>query len=176
MDSFALGYQLEGNSRELGFLVKPDQRNTPKVKAFMKSINVTTPNNIIPITSDYSGDGGGTTIEINVRSLAGIQFFLSHGVIIPDEDLNKGRVQITKTADGEIFDWGNVLSDLFIVHSSKDKPKNAGVAVQYRGHWFYIKDNDMHSKYTLMLLNQISALQSGTVEKAGPVLTLPVSQ
>ena len=176
MDSFALGYQLEGDFRQLGFLVKPDQRNTPKVKAFMKSINVTTPNNIIPITSDYSGDGGGTTIEINVRSLAGIQFFLSHGVIVPDEDLNKGRVQITKTADGKIFDWGNVLSDLFIVHSSKDKPKNAGVAVQYRGHWFYIKDNDMQSKYTLMLLNQISALQSGTVEKAGPVLTLPVSQ
>jgi len=27
-----------------------------------------------------------------------------------------------------------------------------------------------------MLLNQISALQSGNVEKTGPVLTLPVSQ
>jgi hypothetical protein len=34
----------------------------------------------------------------------------------------------------------------------------------------------MESKYTLMLLNQISALQSGNLEKVGPVLTLPVSQ
>jgi hypothetical protein len=137
---------------------------------------VKTLNNIIPITSDYSGDGGGNTIEINVRSLAGIQFFLSHGVMVPKEDIDKGRVQITKTSTGEVFDWNNVLSDLFVVHSSKDKPESSGVSVQYRGHWFYIKDNDMQSKYTLMLLNQISALQSGTVEKAGPVLTLPVSQ
>ena len=176
MDSFTLGYQLEGDSGRLGFLVKPSQRNTPEVKAFLDAINVKTPNNIIPITSDYSGDGGGNTIEINVRSLAGIQFFLSHGVMVPKEDIDKGRVQITKTSTGEVFDWNNVLSDLFVVHSSKDKPESSGVSVQYRGHWFYIKDNDMQSKYTLMLLNQISALQSGTVEKAGPVLTLPVSQ
>ena len=33
----------------------------------------------------------------------------------------------------------------------------------------------MQSKYTLMLLNQISALQSGKIEKSGPILTLPVS-
>jgi hypothetical protein len=176
MDSFTLGYQLEGDSRRLGFLVKPSQRNTPEVMAFLDAINVKTLNNIIPITSDYSGDGGGNTIEINVRSLAGIQFFLSHGVMVPKEDIDKGRVQITKTSTGEVFDWNNVLSDLFVVHSSKDKPESSGVSVQYRGHWFYIKDNDMQSKYTLMLLNQISALQSGTVEKAGPVLTLPVSQ
>ena len=69
-----------------------------------------------------------------------------------------------------------VLSDLFTVYSSKEKPDNASVKVQYRGNWFYIRDNDMQSKYTLMLLNQISALQSGVIEKVGPVLTIPVSQ
>ena len=45
------------------------------------------------------------------------------------------------------------------LYSSKEKPNNASVKVQYRGNWFYIRDNDMQSKYTLMLLNQISALQ-----------------
>ncbi|MDA9642721.1 hypothetical protein N9S84_01360, partial [Nitrosomonadales bacterium] len=84
--------------------------------------------------------------------------------------------KVTKTKDGQNFNWQNILSDLFVVYSQKEKPINASVKVKYRGHWFFIKDNDMESKYTLMLLNQITALQSGSLEKVGPVLTLPVSK
>jgi hypothetical protein len=176
IDSFTLGYQLEGNSKKFALLIKDNQRKSELVMKFLNDINVTSDNNIIPITPNYTGMDGTQEIELNIRSLAGIQFFLSHGVIIPQEDLDKGRVQITKNDRGEMFDWGEVLSDLFQVHSSKERPINASVAVQYQNHWFYIKDNDMQSKYTLMLLNQISALQSGAVVKAGPILTLPVSQ
>jgi len=175
-DSFTLGYQLDGNAKKFGLLIKDKQRQSASVLKFLNSINITTDNNIIPITPNYTGVDSTQEIELNIRSLAGIQFFLSHGIIIPKEDLDKGRVQITKNNKGEMFDWGEVLSDLFQVHSSKEKPINASVSVQYQKHWFYIKDNDMQSKYTLMLLNQISALQSGTVVKAGPILTLPVSQ
>ena len=175
-DSFTLGYQLDGGTKKFALLIKNKQRGSELVGKFLNNINIKTNNNIIPITPNYSGVDSAQEIELNIRSLAGIQFFLSHGVIIPKEDLDKGRVQITKNDKGEMFDWGEVLSDLFEVHSSKERPLNASVAVQYQNHWFYIKDNDMQSKYTLMLLNQISALQSGTVVKAGPILTLPVSQ
>ena len=175
-DSFTLGYQSDGGSKKFGLLIKNNQRESEPVKKFLRDINIKTENNIIPITPNYSGVDSTQEIELNIRSLAGIQFFLSHGVIIPKEDLDKGRVQITKNNQGEMFDWGEVLSNLFVVHSSREKPINSSVAVRYQNHWFYIKDNDMQSKYTLMLLNQISALQSGTVIKAGPILTLPVSQ
>tara|TARA_Y100000022_G_scaffold185418_1_gene181199 strand:- start:92 stop:1210 length:1119 start_codon:yes stop_codon:yes gene_type:complete len=175
-DSFTLGYRLEDDSNKFGFLIKPSQRNNEEVKRFLNLIKINTTDNIIPITANYRGQANREVIEINLRSLAGIQFFLSHGIIIPKEDLDQGRVQITKNNSGEIFDWNNVLSGLFTVYSSKDKPDSASVSVQYRGNWFYIKDNDMQSKYTLMLLNQISALQSGVIEKVGPVLTIPVSQ
>ena len=175
-NSFTLGYQIEGSSEKLGLLIKRNQRESDAVQKFLDAINISTDNNIIPITPHYTGMDSTKEIELNIRSLAGIQFFLSHGVIIPEEDLEKGRVQITKNDKGEIFDWGDVLSNLIIVHSSKERPKNSSVAVQYNSHWFYIKDNDMQSKYTLMLLNQISALQSGKVIRAGPILTLPVSQ
>ena len=175
-DSFTLGYRLEDDSSKLGFLIKPSQRNNEEVKKFLTLINIQNTNNIIPITTNYRGQTNQQTIEMNIRSLAGIQFFLSHGIIIPKEDLDMGRVQITKNNSGEIFDWNKVLSGLFTVYSSKEKPNNASVKVQYRGNWFYIRDNDMQSKYTLMLLNQISALQSGVIEKVGPILTIPVSQ
>ncbi len=176
LDAFSFGYRVDGDTNSLGLLLKSQHRDSKEVASFLKSINVKTKNSIIPIINKSNGQITTDSIEFNVRSLAGIQFFLSHGVIIPEEDLMKGRVQITKTSMGELFDWNNVLSGLFVVHSSKDRPTDAVVAVQYRGYWFYIRDNDMDSKYTLMLLNQISALQSGNVEKTGPVLTLPVSQ
>jgi len=176
LDAFSFGYRVDGDPNSLALLLKPQHRDSEEVASFLKSINVKTKNTIIPIINKSSGQSTTDSIEINVRSLAGIQFFLSHGIIIPEDDLKNGRVQITKTPMGEPFDWNNVLSDLFVVYSSKDRPTDAVVSVQYRGYWFYIKDNDMDSKYTLMLLNQISALQSGKVEKAGPILTLPVSQ
>ena len=175
-DSFALGYRLEKDSSKLGFLIKPTHRETSTVQKFLDLIQIENNNNIIPITTNTYGNSKRNNIELNLRSLAGIQFFLSHGVIVPKADLALGRVTITKTDAGDIFDWNDVLSNLFTVHSSKERPKDASVSVQYRNHWFYIKDNDMESKYTLMLLNQISALQSGTLEKIGPVLTIPVTQ
>ena len=61
------------------------------------------------------------------------------------------------------------------IKSQPEEPTNAAVAVQYRNSWFYIDDSDMDSKYTFMLLDTLTALQAGEIERAGPLLTLPVS-
>ena len=170
------GYQSDGSTKEMALMIKPKYRESEEINELLASLNILTKRTIIPISTDYSGIDERSNIEISLRSLAGIQFFLSHGVLIPEDDLSNHRVKITKKKNGESFDWQDILSDLFVVYSGKEKPANASIKVQYRGYWFYIKDNDMESKYTLMLLNQISALQSGKIEKAGPILTLPVSQ
>ena len=172
----SFGYQLEGDSNKLALLIKEKFSESMEVKSLLTALNLSTRDTIIPLTTDFSSGMDGESIEINLRSLAGIQFFLSHGVLIPNDDIINSRVKVTKTKDGGNFNWQDILSDLFVVYSKKEKPNNASVKVKYRGHWFFIKDNDMESKYTLMLLNQISALQSGNLEKVGPVLTLPVSQ
>ena len=172
----SFGYQLEGDSKQLALLIRKKFSESNEVKSLLTALNLSTRNTIIPLTTNFSSGAEGATIEINLRSLAGIQFFLSHGVLIPNDDIINSRIKVTKTKDGKNFNWQNILSDLFVVYSQKEKPSNASVKVKYRGHWFFIKDNDMESKYTLMLLNQISALQSGNLEKVGPVLTLPVSQ
>ena len=172
----SFGYQLQGDGDKLALIIRKKFSKSKEVKKLLAALYLTTSNTIIPLTTNFSSGAEGENIEIDLRSLAGIQFFLSHGVLIPNDDIINNRVKITKTEDGQNFNWQNILSDLFVVHSQKEKPRNASVKVKYRGHWFFIKDNDIESKYTLMLLNQISALQSGNLEKVGPVLTLPVSQ
>ena len=172
----SFGYQLQDDEKKIALIIRNKFSESKDVKNLLASLNLSTTNTIIPLTTNFSSGAEGENIEINLRSLAGIQFFLSHGVLIPHDDIINNRVKVTKTEDGQNFNWQNILSDLFVVYSQKEKPSNASVKVKYRGHWFFIKDNDMESKYTLMLLNQISALQSGDLEKVGPVLTLPVSQ
>ena len=74
-----------------------------------------------------------------------------------------------------MFDWHLAVGELLDIKSQDAPPANAAVAVEYRDSWFYIDDSDLESKYTFMLLRQLSALQAGSIERAGPVLTLPVS-
>jgi len=63
----------------------------------------------------------------------------------------------------------------FVVHWIIERPKNALVAVEHRGKWFYIDDSDQVSKNTFSALydlyNFVVGPAGGT---SGPVLTLPV--
>jgi len=113
-------------------------------------------------------------IGLEMRSLSGIMFFLAHAVQVPQGDLEAGHVAITRHPDGQPFEWSDVLGDLLVIRSSPQRPTNATFAVSYRGSWFYIDDSDIQSKYTFMLLSQLTAIQAGDIERAAPVLTLPV--
>jgi len=113
-------------------------------------------------------------VGLEMRSLSGIMFFLSHAVEVPKDDLEAGRVAITRQKDGRPFDWSDVLGDLLVIKSSSEEPANAAWAMPYRGSWFYIDDSDIQSKYTFMLLTQLTAIQAGEIQRTAPVLTLPV--
>jgi len=115
------------------------------------------------------------SVGIELRSLLGTFFFASHGVEVPANDLAMGRAMTTMDKSGMPFDWSLVVGDLVSIQSKTKKPDNAQVAIQYRGSWFYIDDSDLNTKYSFLLLDQLAALLGGKVEKAGPILTLPVS-
>ena len=114
-------------------------------------------------------------IGFEMRPLIGIMFFLAHAVEVPQPDQAAGRVTVTRDGDGQPFDWSRVTGDLLVIKSQAERPANAAVAVPYRGSWFYIDDSDMNSKNTFMLLGALTALQSGSIERSGPLLTLPVT-
>ena len=117
----------------------------------------------------------GDTISIRTRSLMSIFFFLSQHVEAPPSHTSAGLVTVTRNRDGSAFDWSNTLGGgLFHIRQSEDRPDMAFLAIPYRGHWFYIADNDLESKSTFMLLTQLFRLQAGAAKSIGPALTIPL--
>jgi hypothetical protein len=74
-----------------------------------------------------------------------------------------------------LFNWDKTAGgSLFHIHQSEKQPDMTFVTIPYRGQWFYLTDNDLESKSTFMLLNQLFRLQAGAAKSAGPTLILPV--
>ena len=100
------------------------------------------------------------SIEIVTRSLLGVMFYLSEAVEVPEKDIVEGRVTVTKTDEGEVFDWAEITGELLRIHNSSNQPVDVSLLIFYRNYWFYINDSDLISKSTFSLLAQIYALQS----------------
>jgi hypothetical protein len=113
-------------------------------------------------------------VGIRCRSLLGVLFFLSTAVEPPAPHVKAGLLTITKDEDGRPFDWSTFTGKVMTIHSSKERPADAAVAVPYRGWWFYLADNDQNSKITFNLLNILFQLQATTASGKSPVLTLSV--
>lgn len=113
-------------------------------------------------------------VGIRCRSLLGIFYFLSQSVEPPAPHIEAGLVTVTKDDHGQPFDWSKVTGRAMAIHSQQERPQSASVAVQYRGWWFYIADDDESSKVTFSLVNILFSLQSATGKGKSPVLTLPV--
>ena len=117
---------------------------------------------------------GNETIYMNLRSVLQIMTFLSKGVCVPDDHVISGVAPMTLDADGQPFDWTQVTAGNFVVHAQKHRPKNAEVAVQYRGYWFFIASDDVKSRAMLAILEVFFALQESGDQPRGPLLTLPL--
>jgi len=126
------------------------------------------------VLAERQGPGGGNLINLRTRSLAGVLYFLSQAVEVPQADVEAGRVTVTRDASGAVFDWGRVTEGVMRIRSSGSRPESAAVAVHYRGSWFYIDDADLDSKSTFSMVAQLYALQAGNARGLRPVLTLPV--
>lgn len=110
------------------------------------------------------------SIVLSTRALIAGMTYLSQGVDVPKRDILAGKVRQTETADGQPFDWQDLLGSVFKVSCSSEEPDDAAVAIYYRNSWFYIADNDLDSKSTFMLLTQLIALHS-TPAPAGPAFS-----
>jgi hypothetical protein len=117
---------------------------------------------------------GRDTVYLNMRSVLQIMTFLSKGVCIPEEHVRAGIAPVTPGPDGQPFDWTRVMAGNFFVHAQKHRPRDAEVAVPYRGYWFYIATDDVKSRATLAILEILFALQESDGKNVGPLLTLPL--
>jgi len=114
------------------------------------------------------------SLAVRTRSMMGVLFYLSHNTQVPEADEQGGLVTVTQTAAGERFDWNKVTGSLLKVGSAAQRPPDAFIAVQHRGVWFYIRNSDLESKSTFMLLSQLFNLQAGQIKTVAPALTIGV--
>ena len=167
------GYQGDGDERLLALRIEPEAAGSPALADLSSLTGLSPVAGIVAL--DHSGKRRRPdALRLELRSLAGVMFFLSHAVDLPQRDIDAGRVTVTRTEGGEPFDWRLVVGDLLQIKSQDRAPANATIAVKYRDTWFYIDDSDIESKYTFILLQQLQALQAGNIERTGPVLTVPV--
>jgi hypothetical protein len=115
-------------------------------------------------------------VGVRCRSLLSVLYFLSQSVEVPLPDVQAGLVTVTVDPEGRPFDWSRVTGKVMAIHSQKERPEKAYVAVQYRDWWFYIADDDQSSKATFSLLNILFSLQSETGKGRSPLLTLPIGK
>ncbi len=127
-----------------------------------------------PDTRDDETYDSETEIEINVRSGYQIMSFLSKGVDVPEKHLASGVAPSFCGQDGRRFDPRQLTRGFFHVCVQKHRPWHTTLAVHYRGHWFYVAEEDAMSRAVVNMLEMILGLQLQE-RSQGPVLTLPIN-
>lgn len=109
---------------------------------------------------------GHDEVTIRMHSLVELMGLLSTGVETPAEGA------------GDAGDSSHAESHQpFVplrVHCVSDRPVGAFVAVEFRGHWYYLADDDRAGKQAFGLLNYLFQMQASQNQGAGPLLTVPI--
>ncbi|MBW1779968.1 MAG: hypothetical protein JRL30_04445 [Deltaproteobacteria bacterium] len=117
-----------------------------------------------------------TRLNVVTRSMNDILFYIAQAVEVPPCHVKKKLVTTTLRPDGTTFDWSELHREQIRIRWSESRPEDAYISVHHRGFWFYIKDSDLDSKSTFLLLQMLGDLQAGTTPSTAPVLTLPVAR
>jgi len=163
------------SSSELLLSVLPDGRKMHEFKQFTQLLQLD-PNTEPYIVRRGYLRGAENVITITTRPIMSSMFYLGQSIDVPD-DVRKSGIVHSGLADddkGEPFDWSVVHKELFRVRSSREKPENAYVSIQYGNYWYYIDNSDVDSKETLTMLSIVLTLKAGGEGSSAPVLTLPV--
>jgi hypothetical protein len=172
-DSINISYHEEKGVPQLTLHINEEDKNREEAKQFALAVNVE-PGKTRYVLTFTPAFNKTDQIKIVTRSLLGIMFYLSQAVEVPREDVLQGKVTVTKTPDGKIFDWKDVTGDLLRISPLSENHQKESKSVYYRGTWFYIDDSDLSSKSTFSLLAQIFSLQAGKIQNNAPLLTLPI--
>ncbi|MBT5410094.1 MAG: hypothetical protein HOK75_07515 [Phycisphaerae bacterium] len=109
-----------------------------------------------------------STLVLGTRSMQDILTYASLDIDIPSELADQALIN-THPKDAEVED------KLLHIRTSLYRPRNASVAVEYHGAWFYVQADDLQSKATFLLIQMLMGMQSGASSSGAPVLTIPIS-
>lgn len=161
--------EVDPNALQITF--PSDGEDADRLAGILKGVKMHNGNYILNMQQDFNEKA---EIGILTRSLLSSMYYLSLGVQVPEQDMARGVVGTTHDPEGNHFYWEDVIGDLITIYTSSCYPENAYLSVQYRGHWFFIKDNDIDSKNTFVLLQQVYNLQARQQETDAPLLSIPL--
>ena len=172
------GYDLladnQSNQFKLIVSLHPEFINSPAALKFKKLMKIPLNSRDIVFTQNIHLTQK-NEVRTTTRSILGVMTFLSHAVVSPPEDIQKGYLHQTYYENGKLFNWDNLLNGLMRINYSNTRPADAYVSVRSHGHWFYIDNKDLSSKNTFTILAELIHLSSGhESSQTEPVLTLPV--
>lgn len=153
-------------------------KNHPKILLLYKLLGFTNAPDTIHLVDDPSiANTQDAIIAFRQRTFLNVLYYLRNAVEISPDMVEQGLIELPRYKNGRVYDTTIITKGLMKIYMSDKIPtRNANIAVHYRNHWFYIKDNDLSSKRTLTMLQLILNLTSGNkpIAQAAPVLTIPV--
>jgi hypothetical protein len=123
---------------------------------------------------NYGGySGKGDEIDMMTRSMLQIMLEFAAVVQVPEADVLEGK------ATPGLIDTpgaGALNGPPLRVLVTDAPPRDAHVAVQYDGRWFWISDTDIQSKYTFGIIMLLFSIADTGARGAAPVVTIPANQ
>jgi hypothetical protein len=107
-------------------------------------------------------------VAVVTRSMMEIMVQLGFGIDLPPEHVASGRVLPGKWQAGEAE-----AKPLVHIRSGPDAPADTYTAVRYKGHWYWIDENDLASKRIFTFLMILFSLAETGQGPAAPVVTVP---
>lgn len=108
-------------------------------------------------------------VAVLTRSLLHQMATMAAEVEAPPEDVSQGRA----SPGWESVAHGTNAVRLVRIHSSKSKPSDAFVAVNYRNYWFWIDDRDLKSKRVFSFMMMLFTLADTGEKEPLPLITIP---
>lgn len=115
-----------------------------------------------------NGSSENALIQIQLRSALDVIRIASRSIEVPEEDTKSG---VAPALASQYEDENRLMT----IRTSKSYPRNAVVAVPFRGWWYYVDASDTRSKRAFKILRLLVGLrmQESATDKPGPVLTIP---
>jgi hypothetical protein len=152
--------------------IRPERISLPGGR-LLSTIELTSVRDFMPCNHEKKNC---SRVPVKLKSFFGILVDLALYVDIGADEKKKQVATPVKDLPGELKSREGLHAGLIRIKSSAEKTANAYAAIPYRNRWFYIADDDIRSKAYLMLVGSIYSLQSGDLQSAAPLLTLPVGR
>ena len=119
----------------------------------------------------YSGKDN--EIDMKTRSMLEIMLEFAATVQVPETDVVDGKASAGAVSSRPEQPLSGPPIRILVGDTA---PKDAFVAAQYDGRWFWIADTDIQSKSTFAIVMLLFSISETGVKGGAPVVTIPANQ